>query len=93
MENKLFTSQISENKLLSLQKRLDFLHYCTPEYWDCTVKKVSDFPVPSRDVTNQTLPGRELLNYSWPQRVWLVTYRLGVGKTLTLFTVEVLVGK
>jgi hypothetical protein len=24
-----------------------------------TVKKVSDFPVPSRDVTNQTLPGRE----------------------------------
>jgi hypothetical protein len=27
----------------------------------CTMhcKKVSDFPVPSRDVTNQTLPGRE----------------------------------
>jgi hypothetical protein len=24
-----------------------------------TAKKVSDFPVPSRDVTNQTLPGRE----------------------------------
>ncbi len=24
-----------------------------------TVKKVSDFPVPSRDVTNQTLPGLE----------------------------------
>jgi hypothetical protein len=24
-----------------------------------TVKKVSDFPVPSRDVTNQTFPGRE----------------------------------
>jgi hypothetical protein len=24
-----------------------------------TVKKVSDFPIPSRDVTNQTLPGRE----------------------------------
>ncbi len=24
-----------------------------------TVKKVSDFPVPTRDVTNQTLPGRE----------------------------------
>ncbi len=22
-------------------------------------KKVSDFPVPSQDVTNQTLPGRE----------------------------------
>ncbi len=25
-----------------------------------TVKKVSGFPVPSRDVTYQTLPGREL---------------------------------
>jgi hypothetical protein len=24
-------------------------------YW----KKFSDFPIPSRDVTNQTLPGRE----------------------------------
>jgi hypothetical protein len=24
-----------------------------------TVKKVGDFPVPRRDVTNQTLPGRE----------------------------------
>ncbi len=29
-----------------------------------TVKKLSDFPVPRRDVTNQTLPGREwLFNY------------------------------
>jgi hypothetical protein len=25
----------------------------------CTVKKVNDFPVSSRDVTYQTLPGRE----------------------------------
>jgi hypothetical protein len=25
----------------------------------CTVKKVIVFPVPGRDVTNQTLPGRE----------------------------------
>jgi hypothetical protein len=33
-------------------------------------KKVSGFPVPSRDVTDQTLPGRELLNYSRPGRVW-----------------------
>jgi hypothetical protein len=28
-------------------------------YYTYTVKKVSDFPVPSRDVTNQTLSGRE----------------------------------
>ncbi len=44
-----------------------------------TVKKFLIFPVPRRDVTNQTLPGRELLHYSWPGRVWLVTSRLGTG--------------
>ncbi len=27
-----------------------------------TVKKVIVFPVPSRDVTHQTLPGQELIN-------------------------------
>ncbi len=48
-------------------------------------KKVSHFPVPSRDVTDQTLPGQEKLNYSRPGRVWLVTSRLGKGKRLTLF--------
>ncbi len=42
-----------------------------------TVKKVNDFPVPSRDVTNQTLPGRE-----W---VLLATSRLGKRKTITYF--------
>jgi hypothetical protein len=37
-----------------------------------TVKKVIDFPVPRLDVTNQTLPGQELFNYSYcrPGRVW-----------------------
>ncbi len=35
-----------------------------------TVKKVSGFPVPSRDVTYQTLLGREQFNYSQPGRVW-----------------------
>ncbi len=49
--------------------------------WLYSVKKVILFPVPSRDVTNQSLPGRELLNYSRPGRVWLVTSRLGTGKT------------
>ncbi len=39
-------------------------------------KKVSDFPAPSRDVTNQTLPGREEFDYFRPGRVWLVTSRL-----------------
>ncbi len=32
------------------------LHVCRPIV--CTVKKVSDFSVPSWDVTNQTLPGQ-----------------------------------
>jgi NhaP-type Na+/H+ or K+/H+ antiporter len=35
-----------------------------------TVKKVNDFPVPSRDVTNQTLPGRKDFIYFRPGRVW-----------------------
>jgi hypothetical protein len=48
------------------------------------VKKVSDLPVPSRDVTNQTLPGRVQLNYSWPGIVWLVT-SAGDGKIANLF--------
>ncbi len=34
-----------------------------------TVKKASHFPVPIRDVSYQTLPGREKLNYSQPGRV------------------------
>jgi hypothetical protein len=50
-----------------------------------TVKKVSGFPVPSRDVIDQTLPGQELLNYSYPGRVWFVTSRLGTGKPLNFF--------
>jgi hypothetical protein len=57
------------------------MHYfCT-----YTVKKVNDFPVPSRDVTNQILLGWEKLNFSRPGRVWLVTSRLGTGKSLNLF--------
>jgi|688.fasta_scaffold508874_1 hypothetical protein len=46
------------------------------------------FSVPSRDITNQTLPDRERFNYSQPGRVWLVTLtsRLGMGKTIT-FTI------
>ncbi len=35
-----------------------------------TVKKGYRFPVPGRDVNNQTLLGYELLNYSRPGRVW-----------------------
>jgi hypothetical protein len=48
-------------------------------------KKVSGFPIPSRDVTNQTLPGREYF-----ARESLVTPRLGrlgMGNSLTFFTV------
>jgi hypothetical protein len=53
-----------------------------------TVKKGLPFSRhPSRDVTNQTLPGREQFKYSRPGRVWSVTSRLGTGKLLTFFTV------
>ncbi len=48
-------------------------------------KKVIIFPVPILDVAHQTLPGRELLNYSRPGRDWLVTSRLGTGKTINFF--------
>ncbi len=53
--------------------------------YGCTVKKINYFPVPSRDVTDQTLPGREKFNYSRPGRVWPVTSRLGTGKWQTFF--------
>jgi hypothetical protein len=51
----------------------------------CTVKKIIVFPVLSRDITNQTHPGREILDYSRPGRVWSVTSHLGAGKTITFF--------
>ncbi len=50
-----------------------------------TVKKVSRFPVPSRDVTNQSVPGREKLNYFRPGRFWSVTSRLETGKQRIFF--------
>ncbi len=59
--------------------------------WGLHCKKVIDFPVLSRDVTNQTLPGQEKFNYSRPGRVWLVTSRLGTGKSIIFFTVWALV--
>ncbi len=51
-----------------------------------TVKKVIDVPVPSRDVTNQTLPGGENFNYSRPGRAWFLTSWLaGDGKIAKKF--------
>ncbi len=52
------------------------------------VRFVCDFPGPSRDVTNQTLPGMETFNYSQPGSVWLVTFRLGTWKSQTFLTVR-----
>jgi hypothetical protein len=46
-------------------------------------KKVSNFLVPIWNVTDQTLSGREKLNYSRTGRVRLVASRLGTGKSLT----------
>ncbi len=53
--------------------------------WGTLLKKVNDFPISRRDVTNPTLSGRKLFNYSRPGRVWLVTSRLGTEKWLTFF--------
>jgi hypothetical protein len=53
--------------------------YCT------LLKKTSDIPVPSRDVTYQTLSGRESFKYYRPGIVWYVTSRLGTGMSLTFF--------
>jgi hypothetical protein len=50
-------------------------------------KQVRDFPVPSRNVTNQTLPGREHLNYSWESLVSDIPAAWGLEKPLTFFTV------
>jgi hypothetical protein len=36
-----------------------FICYLASACFHYTVKKVNVFPVPSRDVINQTLPGRE----------------------------------
>jgi hypothetical protein len=49
-----------------------------------TVKKGYPFPVPSRDVTNQTFTGRELFKYFRPGRVWLESFA-GERKTANLF--------
>ncbi len=49
------------------------------------------FPVPSRDVTDRTLSDGEQINkrnHSLSGKVWLGTFRLGTGKSLTFFTVH-----
>ncbi len=48
-------------------------------------KMINEFPVLSRDVTIQALPGRQKLSYSRPGRVWAMTSRLGMGKWQIFF--------
>ncbi len=52
-------------------------------------KRVSFFPSPAGKSLIKTPLGRELLNYSQPGRVWLVTSRLGTGKWKPFYTVQV----
>jgi hypothetical protein len=50
------------------------------------LKRLADFPVPSWDVTNPTLPGLKLFNYSPPGRVVLVSdIPAGDGKIINHF--------
>ncbi len=53
-----------------------------------TVKKVIVFPVTSRDVTNQTLPSRILLNYSPARESLISDISAGDGKNYNLSTVS-----
>ncbi len=47
-------------------------------------KRLAVFPSPAgMSLTMQILQSREKLNYSRPERVWYVTYRLGTGKSIT----------
>ncbi len=52
--------------LEELEARLEYI------FREYTVKKFIHFPVPSRDVTYQTLPCREKFNYSRPERVFFL---------------------
>jgi hypothetical protein len=61
--------------------------YQLPWVSSYTLKKVIDFPVPSRNVTNQTLPDWELKTYSRPRRVWYVTSQMGTKELITLTVV------
>jgi hypothetical protein len=76
-----FASQIAWGDFQEETWHIDKYHLFRPY----NVKKVIGFPVPSRDITNQTLPGQELLNFSRTSRVWLVTSRLWRGKSITFF--------
>jgi hypothetical protein len=62
------------------------LYYVGMPYIHCK-KSVFEFPVPSWDVTDQTLSGREKFNYSRPGRVLFSDTPPGTGKSLTFFTV------
>jgi hypothetical protein len=46
-----------DTTMLIPPKKLDLLNLTVKSH--ALKKKVCDFPFPSRDVTNQTLPGRE----------------------------------
>jgi hypothetical protein len=62
------TPSIAAPKLMDKAKSwIEGIYYKSAKFFllllkgtlDALSKKVSDFPVPSRDVTNQTLPARE----------------------------------
>ncbi len=62
---------------LHCKKRLSFFLFpAGMSHWPGIIKLFSarDSLVPSRDVINQTLPGRELLNYSRPEPVFVNVY-------------------
>jgi hypothetical protein len=72
---------------VSTEQVLNYLYEKKSGY---TVKKVINFPVPSRDVTYQTLPGREYFNYIPPRESLVSDIPAGHGKIskLCFYNVE-----
>ena len=52
-------SELFPQKVLLSEKRVKIANFGKKSALLYAVKEISDFPVPSRDVTNQTFPGRE----------------------------------
>ncbi len=55
----LYCRSVDRGRSLTVRTEADIVSKAKVMLLQYTVKKVTDFPVPSGDVTNQILPGRE----------------------------------
>ncbi len=70
-----------DNRNASLHTEEVYFTHCTLY----TVKRVSHFPIPSRDVTDQTLSGREKTKLFPPRKSLISDIPAGDGKTANSF--------